>query len=70
MGEILKEVIACHKEEPLPTSPCTGLNILRNADCSIANMIEVTKGLAATIKNREDYHNLCFLLYEEQITKL
>ena len=68
--EILQEAIVCHDEEPLPTSPRTGLNVLRNADCTTANVIEVTEGLAATIKHREDHHHLHNLLYKEQITKL
>ena len=68
--EILREATIRHEEEPLPTSPCTGLNVLHNANCSLMNAIEVTEGLAATIKNRENFHNLCTLFYEEQITKL
>ena len=68
--EILAEVTTCHKEEPLPMSSCTGLNVLHNANCSLLDMIEVTEGLAATIKNRENFYNFHTLFYEEQIAKL
>ena len=68
--EILQEAIACHDEEPIPTSPRMGLNVLCNSDCTTANAIEVTEGLAATIKHREDHYHLRNLLYKEQIAKL
>src|SRR5229473_802968 len=68
--EILMEATICHKEEPLPTSLCTGLNVLCNDDCTLADMIEVAEGLAATIKNRESFHHLCILLLQEQIIRL
>ncbi len=68
--EVLTEATARHKEELLPTSPHMGLNILCNADCTVADATEVAKGLAATIKNRENFHNLHTLFYEEQIAKL
>src|SRR5258708_6694783 len=68
--EILQETIAHHDEEPLPTLPCTGLNVLHNPECTMADVVEVAEGLAAMIKNREDYYHLCDLLYEEEIAKL
>src|SRR5229473_6925732 len=68
--EILADVTICHEEELLPTAPCTGLNVLRNTDCSLTEVIEVAKGLAATIKNRESFHHLHVLLLEEQIVRL
>src|SRR5260370_4729043 len=67
MREILVEATICHEEELLPTSPCTGLNILCNADCSLVDVIEVAKGLAAIIKNRESFDHLFILLLEPQI---
>src|SRR5260370_2714857 len=60
--EILQEATIRHKEEPLPTSPCTGLNVLCNSECSIEDAIEVAEGLAATIKNSERFHHLRILL--------
>ena len=68
--EILMEATIHHKEELLPASPCTGLNVLHNDDCSLMDAIEVAKRLAATIKNRESFHHLCVLLLEEQIIRL
>ena len=68
--EILQEATICHEEEPLPASPHTGLNVLRNSKCSIEDAIEVAEGLAATIKNRESFHHLRVLLLQEQITRL
>src|SRR5260370_30419808 len=59
--EILQEATICHEEEPLPVSPCTGLNVLRNSDCTLADTINIPEGLAATIKNRESFHHLCSL---------
>ena len=70
MREILAEATICHKEEPLPTSPRTGLNVLCNDNCTLADAIEVAEGLAATIKNRESFHHLCILLLKEQIIRL
>ncbi len=68
--EILMEATIHHKEELLPASPCTGLNVLHNDDCSLMDVIEVAEGLAATIKNRESFHHLHILLLEEQIIRL
>ena len=68
--EILAEATIRHEEEPLPTSPRTGLNILRNSECLLMDVVEVAEGLAATIKNRESFHQLRILLLQEQITRL
>ncbi len=68
--EILAEATICHEEEPLPTSPRSGLNILHNDDCSLTDVIKVAEGLAAMIKNREIFHHLRILLLEEQIVRL
>src|SRR5713226_162076 len=68
--EILQEATICHEEEPLPSSPRTGLNALCNSKCSLADTIEVTEGLAATIKNCESFHQLRILLLQEQIARL
>ncbi len=70
MREILTEATIRHEEEPLPTSPRTGLNVLRNSECSLTDAVEVAEGLAATIKNRESFHQLHILLLQEQITRL
>ena len=68
--EILAEATIHHEEEPLPASPRTGLNVLHNNDCTLADAIEVTEGLAAMIKNRESFHHLHILLLKEQIIRL
>src|SRR5229473_4645397 len=68
--EILREATICHKEEPFPVSPRTGVNVLHNSDCTMEDAVEVTEGLTATIKNRENFHQLCILLLQEQITWL
>src|SRR5260221_12078650 len=68
--EILCEATIRHEEEPLPVSPHTGVNVLHNSDCTIADAIEVAEGLMATIKNRESFHQLRTLLLQEQITRL
>ncbi len=68
--EILREATIRHEEEPLPISPRTGLNVLRNSECTMEDAVEVAEGLTATIKNRESFHQLCTLLLQEQITRL
>src|SRR5258707_4872000 len=68
--EILREATIRHEEEPLPISPRTGLNVLRNSKCTMEDAVEVAEGLTATIKNRESFHQLCTLLLQEQITRL
>src|SRR5258708_14622951 len=68
--EILHEATIRHEEEPLPVSPQTGVNILHNSDCTTADAIEVAERLTATIKNRENFHQLRILLLQEQITRL
>src|SRR5258708_29935162 len=68
--EILREGTIRHEEEPLPVSPRTGVNVLRNSDCTTEDAIEVAEGLTATIKNRESFHQLRVLLLQEQITRL
>src|SRR5216684_7544298 len=68
--EILHEATIRHEEEPLPVSPHTGVNVLHNSDCTIEDAVEVAEGFAATIKNRESFHQLHVLLLQEQITRL
>src|SRR5712692_9909117 len=68
--EILCEATIRHKEEPLPVSPRTGVNVLHNSNCTIEDAVEVAEGLTATIKNRESFHQLRVLLLQEQITRL
>src|SRR5258708_12979777 len=68
--EILREATIRHEEEPLPVSPRTGVNVLRNSDCTVQDAVEVTEGLTATIKNQESFHQLHVLLLQEQITRL
>src|SRR5258707_2039605 len=68
--EILRKATIRHEEEPLPVSPRTGVNVLHNSDCTIEDAVEVAEGLAATIKNRESFHQLRILLLQEQITRL
>src|SRR5258708_25054430 len=68
--EILCEATIHHEEEPLPVSPCTGVNVLHNSDCTTADAVEVAEGLTATIKNWESFHQLRILLLQEQITRL
>src|SRR5260221_6396123 len=68
--EILHEATIRHEEEPLPVSPRTGVNVLRNSDCTIKDAVEVAEGLTATIKNRESFHYLRNLLLQEQIIRL
>src|SRR5258708_36831892 len=70
MREILREATIRHKEEPLPISPRTGVNVLHNSDCTTQDAIEVAEGLMATIKNQESFHQLCILLLQEQIARL
>src|SRR5713226_690328 len=67
--EILREATIRHEEEPLPVSPRTGVNVLRNSDCTMEDAVEVAEGLT-TIKNRESFHYLCNLLLQEQIVRL
>src|SRR5260370_14656596 len=68
--EVLREATIRHEEEPLPVSPRTGLNVLRNSECTTSDAVEVAEGFAATIKNRESFHQLCILLLQTQITRL
>src|SRR5258707_10718155 len=68
--EILHEATICHEEEPLPVSPRTGVNVLQNSDCTVADAVEVAEGLTTTIKNWESFHQLRTLLLQEQITRL
>src|SRR5258708_8085271 len=68
--EILRDATICQKEEPLPVSPWTGVNVLHNSDCTTADAVEVAEGLTAMIKNRESFHQLRILLLQEQITRL
>src|SRR5260370_1591042 len=68
--EVLREATIRHKEEPLPVSPRTGLNVLRNSECTTADTVEVAEGFVATIKNRESFHQLRILLLQTQITRL
>src|SRR5229473_1164160 len=68
--EVLHEAMIRHEEEPLPVSPRTGLNVLRNSECTTGDAVEVTEGFAATIKNRESFHQLRVLLLQTQITRL
>ena len=68
--EILWEATIHHEEELLPVSPRTGVNVLHNSDCTTEDAVEVAEGLAATIKNRESFHQLRILLLQEQITRL
>src|SRR5713226_3556300 len=68
--EILREATIRHEEEPLPISPRTGVNVLHNSDCTVQDAVEVAEGLTATIKNRENFHQLRILLLQEQITRL
>src|SRR5260370_6333972 len=68
--EVLREATIRHEEEPLLVSPCTGLNILRNSECTTGDAVEVAEGFAATIKNRESFHQLRILLLQTQITRL
>src|SRR5258707_14206847 len=50
--EILREATICHEEEPLPVSPCTGVNVLHNSNCTIEHAVEVTECLMATSRTR------------------
>src|SRR5258708_7340896 len=68
--EVLREATIRHEEEPLPVSPRTGLNVLRNSQCTTSDAVEVAEGFAATIKNRESFHQLRILLLQTQITRL
>src|SRR5229473_4671279 len=68
--EVLCEATIRHEEEPLPVSPRTGLNVLRNSKCTTSDAVEVAEGFAATIKNRESFHQLRILLLQTQITRL
>src|SRR5216684_4418198 len=68
--EVLREATIRHEEEPLPVSPRTGLNVLRNSECTMGDAVEVAEGFAATIKNRESFHQLRVLLLQTQITRL
>src|SRR5258708_26941211 len=68
--EILREATICHEEELLPVSPRTRVNVLHNSDCTTVDAVEVAEGLTATIKNRENFHQLRILLLQEQITRL
>src|SRR5713226_979870 len=68
--EVLHEATIQHEEEPLPVSPRTGLNVLRNSECTTSDAVEVAEGFTATIKNRESFHQLRILLLQTQITRL
>src|SRR5258708_8452695 len=68
--EVLREATIRHEEEPLPVSPRTGLNVLRNSECTMGDAVEVAQGFAATIKNRQTFHQLRILLLQTQITRL
>src|SRR5258708_355231 len=68
--EVLREATIRHEEEPLPVSPRTGLNVLQNSQCTTSDAVEVAEGFAATIKNRESFHQLQVLLLQTQITRL
>src|SRR5713226_4914717 len=68
--EVLREATIRHEEEPLPVSPRTGLNVLRNSECTTGDAVEVAEGFAATIKNWESFHQLRILLLQTQITRL
>src|SRR5229473_2981257 len=68
--EVLREATIRHEEEPLPVSPRMGLNVLRNSECTTNDAVEVAEGFAATIKNRESFHQLRILLLQTQITRL
>src|SRR5712692_7374755 len=68
--EVLREATIRHEEEPLPVSPRSGLNVLRNSECTTGDAVEVAEGFAATIKNRESFHQLRILLLQTQITRL
>src|SRR5258707_13613025 len=68
--EVLREATIRHEEEPLPVSPRTGLNVLRNSECTMGDAVEVAEGFAATVKNRDSFHQLRILLLQTQITQL
>ena len=68
--EILHKATIHHEEELLPVSPRTGLNVLRNSQCTTSDAVEVAEGFAATIKNWESFHQLRILLLQTQITRL
>src|SRR5260370_27157215 len=68
--EVRHEATIRHEEEPLPVSTRTGLNLLRNSECTTSDAVEVAEGFAATIKNRESFHQLRILLLQTQITRL
>src|SRR5258707_5724995 len=70
MMEILTEATIRHEEEPLPTSPRTGLNVLPNSECSLTDAVEVAEALAATIKNRQRFHQLHILSLQQQISRI
>src|SRR5260370_33284626 len=56
--EVLHQATIRHAEEPLPVSPRTGLNVLRNSKCTTAVTLEVAAGFGAPIKDRESVHHL------------
>src|SRR5258707_14189333 len=68
--EILHEATIHHKEEPLPVSPRTGVNVLHNTECTTADAVESAEGLTATIKNQQNSHHLPILLVHEQTARL
>src|SRR5258707_10951080 len=68
--EVLREATIRHEEEPLPVSPRTGLNVLRNSECTMGDAVEVAEGFAATIKNHESFHQLRILLLQTQTSRL
>src|SRR5260370_14727279 len=68
--EVRREATIRHEKEPLPVPPRTGLNVLRNSECTTSDAVEIAEGFAATIKNRESFHQLRILLLQTQITRL
>src|SRR5260370_9175916 len=68
--EILREATIRHEEELLPVSPRTGVNVLHNSECTLADALEIAEGLTATITNRESFPQLCIILLQEQTTRL
>src|SRR5260370_13950964 len=67
--EVLRDATIRHEEEPLPVSPRTGLNVLRNSECTTSDAVEVAEGFAATIKNWESFHQLRILRLQTQIPR-
>src|SRR5258707_571731 len=68
--EVLHEATIRHEQEPLPVSPRTGLNVLRNSECTTSDAVEVVEGFTAAIKNWESFHQPQILHLQTQITRL